>query len=298
MNTKLVFGIALSIVLITPTGVWSRGMRVNDYLEKRSASGKAIAISFDDGPAGDTEKLLAILEENGVHATFFLIGNNIRQFRDKAQLIVSKGHEIGNHSDGYDSLGNQPQSVIRASLEPVSVLIQEITGSPAKYFRAPNLDYGANLSAVLQSLGMPLIGTNVIGMDWNPLTPEEIVNNVVSAAHDGGIILLHENPYEPAKYEATRQAIPEIIRQLKAQGYDIMSVGELAQRKAVTFQPGYRYDNILPGAGIAPSVPSPENPPAGKPVSLAINFEQDLEGFAGRAGTETLTRVRIPVATG
>jgi peptidoglycan/xylan/chitin deacetylase (PgdA/CDA1 family) len=99
------------------------------YSEKPS---KYIAISFDDGPCGTsanggTAAMLAKLEELHVKATFFIIGQNARGNMAAASAIFNGGHELGNHSDGYSSLGNASESAIASSIDSVSAVIKQIT---------------------------------------------------------------------------------------------------------------------------------------------------------------------------
>jgi peptidoglycan/xylan/chitin deacetylase (PgdA/CDA1 family) len=210
-----------------------------------SLSAKQVAFTFDDGPSADSAKLLDILGDAKIHATFFEIGQNQRSYLSSAKLIFSKGHELGNHGDNYDGLGNAAESTIRSSLQTVVNQLKDITGEAPKYFRAPNLDYGSGtLARVAGSLGLALIGTDVIGQDWNPIPAQTIASNVQRAVHDGGIILLHENPSDGTKYEQTRQAVKILIPWLTQQGYTIGSVSELAAAKGKTLVPGTRYDSI------------------------------------------------------
>jgi peptidoglycan/xylan/chitin deacetylase (PgdA/CDA1 family) len=190
--------------------------------------------------------LLDTLEQNKIKATFFVIGSSIRANRSMAELIYRKGHELGNHSDNGDGLGSKSAEQDKALLEPVSGLIQEITGKKPAFFRAPNLDYGqGTLAGVAGGMGMALIGTNVIGVDWEgSITVDKIIANVVNSAHDGGIILLHVNPWSTAKEAKTLQAFNTIIQNLRSQGYWFLSVGQLACVKGKTLEAGNKYDDI------------------------------------------------------
>jgi peptidoglycan/xylan/chitin deacetylase (PgdA/CDA1 family) len=239
MNNRVwIAGIALCVLMV--------GGCTTTQKKGESSQPKLIALSFDDGPSEKTESLLAVLSENNAKATFFLIGENIANKPDEAQLIFAGGHEIGNHSYGYEGLGDATQASedsIRESLTATSAQINGVTGTDPVYFRAPNLDYSETLTAVAGELGMALIGTDVIGFDWeDAITTEGIIDNVLKAAKDGGIILLHER--HEGDLERTIRAVPKIISTLRSQGYEIITVGELAKRKGVTLEPGIRYDTI------------------------------------------------------
>ncbi|MDR3284396.1 MAG: polysaccharide deacetylase family protein [Treponema sp.] len=201
---------------------------------------KYIAISFDDGPAGAvTNSLLATLEAKKVKATFFLIGQNIHSRQAPAKAIFAAGHELGNHSNGYDGLGGSTaEDTIRTSLEKASAEIKEITGADPVFFRAPNVAYGTNLTKVCTEMGMSIIGVSVWSNDYQgAVTTEQLVQNVLTAAQDGGIINCHE-------LQKTADGLAALIDGLREKGFWIMSVGQLAVIKCKTLEAGKQYDSI------------------------------------------------------
>jgi peptidoglycan/xylan/chitin deacetylase (PgdA/CDA1 family) len=208
------------------------------YSEKPT---RYIALSFDDGPSGVTQNLLNVLEGKKVKATFFLIGQNIRNNKAAVKAIFNKGHELGNHSDGYDSLGSSPSETITGSLAAASAAIREITGNDTVLFRAPNVNYGDNLTRVCTELNLAIIGVSVWSNDWQGIDAQAIIANVVNNSFlksgDGGIINCHE-------LANTVIAVPDIIDGLRNKGFWIMTVGDLAAVKGVTLQAGTRYDSI------------------------------------------------------
>jgi len=208
------------------------------YREKPT---KYIALSFDDGPSGVTQSLLNALEAKKVRATFFLIGQNIRNNKAAAKAIFDKGHELGNHSDGYNSLGNSPAETITGSLTAASAEIREITQKEVVLFRAPNVNYGNNLTQVCTEMGLAIIGVSVWSNDWQGIDTQAIIANVVNNSFlnsgDGGIINCHE-------LANTVAAVPDIIDGLREKGFWIMTVSELALVKGVKLQAGKQYDSI------------------------------------------------------
>jgi peptidoglycan/xylan/chitin deacetylase (PgdA/CDA1 family) len=205
---------------------------------------KYIALSFDDGPSGaKTLELLEILKDNKVAASFFLIGSNIRSNTASAQAIFAGGHELCNHSDGYAGLGGATaEATIRTSLQAASTAIKGITGKNPAYFRAPNVAYGDNLTKVCTELGLAIIGVSVWSNDYqSSLTAEQVKNNVLNAAKDGGIINCHDPNTSGTK---TLAALPGIIHELRMKGYEIITVGQLAKKKGKILQAGTRYDDI------------------------------------------------------
>lgn len=211
------------------------------YSEKPT---KYIALSFDDGPcapsnSGGTEAMLKKLDELQVKATFFVIGQNVRNNKAAAKAIFDKGHELGNHSSGYDSLGSASVEKITESLNDASSAINDITGEDPVLFRAPNLNHGANLTKVCAEKSMALIDGTTHN-DW-PGDSVAIKTSVLSSPQDGGIILLHENNTSQGN---TMAVLPDIIDGLREKGFWIMTVSELAIVKEKTLQAGTRYDSI------------------------------------------------------
>jgi len=208
------------------------------YSEKPT---KYIAISFDDGPCdssayGGTKAMLAELRKAGVRATFFVIGGNVLYNKSAAQAIFNEGHELGNHSNGYNSLGSAPIDALTSSLNETSKIIKEITGSNPRLFRAPNLNHGENLSQACKNLGLVLIDGSAHN-DW-PGSSSAIKNSVLANPRDGDIIILHDNNTSQGN---TMKELPDIIAGLRLKGFWIMTVSELAMIKGKTLEAGIRY---------------------------------------------------------
>jgi len=183
--------------------------------------------------------MLEKLDELRVKAAFFVIGQNVRAHKAAAKAIFDKGHELGNHSDGYDSLGGATVEEITASLDAASSAIKDITGKNPVMFRAPNLNHGTNLTQVCAEKSMALIDGSA-HHDW-PGNAEAVKTSVLNNTQDGGIILLHENNTSQGN---TMAALPDIISGLREKKFWIMTVSELAIVKGKTLQAGTRYDFI------------------------------------------------------
>ncbi|MDR1903225.1 MAG: polysaccharide deacetylase family protein [Treponema sp.] len=214
---------------------------------------KLIAVTFDDGPCAGTGRLLAILEEQCVQATFFLTGGHIRSFRKEAESIFMAGHELANHTDNHSRLGpseaadggpTPDEAAVRAAIEPVSSLIRGITGTLPPYMRAPFLSYSPALFKVASEMNLPLIDMSANSFDYNGIPATQIFDNVMAQASDGGIILLHE------PYESTKAALPRLFDELRMKGYELSSVGHMAKKRGICLQGGMVYREI-PLRGIA-----------------------------------------------
>jgi len=139
-----------------------------------------IALTYDDGPNDHvTERLLEVLADHHVRATFFLIGRYVHQRPQIVRAIASGGHLIGNHTMTHPWLAWQSAARIREELTGCNAMLEDTLGVPVRYFRAP---HGARRPAVLQiarSLGLTPVQWNIIPGDWRPIGAEEIASRTV-----------------------------------------------------------------------------------------------------------------------
>lgn len=181
---------------------------------------KVIALTFDDGPKkGTTSLILDALEQNEAHATFFVLGCMAEKYPEQLKRIADAGQEIGNHSWSHPMLTRLPNNKIQSQINQTSVLIRQITGRQPALFRPP---YGAMDANVRQyTNNMQIALWDVDPEDWKYRNTEHIVQAVMNQAADGKVILMHDI------YSTSSAAAVEIIHQLTAQGYKIVSFSEL-----------------------------------------------------------------------
>jgi peptidoglycan-N-acetylglucosamine deacetylase len=134
-----------------------------------------IALTYDDGPNDIvTERLLDVLAQHNVHATFFLIGKFARQRPQIVRAIAASGHLIGNHTMTHPWLAWQSSARIRQELAGCNAILEDTLGAPIRYFRAP---HGARRPVVLRiarSLGLTPVQWNIIAYDWQATSAEKI----------------------------------------------------------------------------------------------------------------------------
>ncbi len=139
-----------------------------------------IALTYDDGPNDIvTERLLDVLARHNVRASFFLIGNYVRQRPQIARAIAASGHLIGNHTMTHPWLAWQSSARIRQELAGCNALLEDILGIPIRYFRAP---HGARRPVVLRiarELGLTPVQWNMLPKDWEPIGAEEIAARTI-----------------------------------------------------------------------------------------------------------------------
>jgi peptidoglycan-N-acetylglucosamine deacetylase len=139
-----------------------------------------IALTYDDGPNDIvTERLLDVLAQYNVRATFFLIGKFVRQRPQIVRAIAASGHLIGNHTMTHPWLAWQSSARIHQELAGCNALLEDTLGTSIRYFRAP---HGARRPVVLQiarSLGLTPVQWNIIPGDWRPIGAEVIASRTV-----------------------------------------------------------------------------------------------------------------------
>jgi peptidoglycan-N-acetylglucosamine deacetylase len=196
---------------------------------RAGASPKLCALTFDDGPdAVKTALVLDRLEKYGVAASFFVIGQKINDMTAPVlKRAVSLGCEIDNHSWSYNSLNFAGEEIIKDSIAKTTEAIRKYAGVEPAFFRPPNLAVSLKL---FKAAGLPAAG-GVVGNDWDQsTTAESRAKTVLMGMRDGAIILLHDVQPDP---HPTPEALDILIPELKAQGYEFVTLSELFRRKGV-----------------------------------------------------------------
>lgn len=113
-----------------------------------------VALSFDDGPAPETERLLDILDKKNAKASFFVMGNSARKYPATMQRIRNGGHTIGNHTADHRELPRLSHNGINHQIDRANAAINDTTGQSPRWLRPPYGEYDARVTAAAQSRGM------------------------------------------------------------------------------------------------------------------------------------------------
>ncbi len=201
------------------------------YIKHIETEEKIISLTFDDGPNEPyTSRILKILRDNDVRATFFLIGKNVEAFRDTAREIVREGHAIGNHSYSHPVfLAMEPSSYEMKQIDLNEKILQALTGVHCALFRPPLGIRTPWLLHTAAQRGLTSIGWSEDGSDWHDVSSAQIADKIIKNARPGNIILLHDglNLGHGVDRSKTVNALPTIIARLKAQGYRFVTIPEL-----------------------------------------------------------------------
>ena len=180
-------------------------------------------MTFDDGPDPDqTPRLLDLLDERGIVATFYLIGSKVESHPEIARRIASAGHELGNHSWSHGFLTTQSARSVRREIEETNLVIEEATGVRPETLRPP---YGAvtpSLSGwVEQDFGLRTVLWSVDAADWEDPEPETITERLTESIDPGAILLAHD------PLPSTVAAMPGTLDRLVENGFELVSVSAL-----------------------------------------------------------------------
>lgn len=186
-----------------------------------------VALTFDDGPTpGKTEAILDVLKKENVHATFFIIGQNLKDNEDIIRRAYNEGNEIGNHT--YSHLITKFVPTAKADWEYMhtSELIKEITGEAPKYCRPPtglsNLYY---LKRMNEKYGMkPIYWTNT-SSDWSNSDDDACYKKAMERLPLHGAIFLHHD------HSSSPRLIERIIHDLRERGYRFVTISEMLEHQ-------------------------------------------------------------------
>ncbi len=209
--------------------------QANVVLKEGSKPSK-VALTFDDGPSPEyTTKVMDILEHYQVRGTFFVIGEKVLQSPDVARQIVTRGHEIENHSYTHPIFSNLSPDATESQLQATNRIIQEITGQTPSYFRKPYSDRNTITSEsdieyleLLKKNQLSASEYDIDSKDWLLDSSEAVVskvkNDIETSENKYSQILLHDAHQNT---ERTLEALPKIIEYLQANNIEIVTVANL-----------------------------------------------------------------------
>ena len=225
---KKLFWLLVIILILNSIPIYGLHQGLNEFYYKRNAD-KKIALTFDDGPHPRyTRRILKILSEYNIKATFFIIGKNVEIYGNVLNEIKDSGHELGNHTFSHQNIKNKNEAEIISEIEACNDAIYKQCGVKTKLFRPP----GGIMADICISNTNILSDYNIIywsidTLDWAHEPPQKISDNVIKNIKSGDIILMHDyigrNSPTPAALEIM---IPELINR----GYSFVTVSELISR--------------------------------------------------------------------
>ena len=185
-----------------------------------------LALTFDDGPREDTgSRIMDVFEKYGQRATFYIVGNRVGSRASELKRMAAAGHELGNHSFTHTYFNKLGAEGIQNEVRSCNDIIEQLTGIRPRTMRLPG---GIKSSTILANVNMPVVLWNIDTRDWEHRNTARTVSSVIGKVSDGDIVLMHE------LYESTAAAAEQLVPQLVEQGFQLVTVSEMAALRGFT----------------------------------------------------------------
>ncbi len=217
--------LSLIVTVFFFSAVSAENMKV--FYSDGPKNSKKVALTFDDGPGFSTNKILDILNEKEVKATFFILGSQAVKNPIDAKRIADEGHEIASHTYGhfnfYSYKGENKQAKIESELIKAEETIEKITGKRTSLVRYPHGYSRPDAIAAAKKHGYFVVNWS-FGCDWQQnLSAEEMHAKYLGAIKNGAILLMHDS----IKSGKLASFLGVFIDEIREKGYDIVTVSEL-----------------------------------------------------------------------
>lgn len=203
--------------------------------EPRNSGGvdcaNCVAITYDDGPGAETNRLLDKLKAKNAHASFMVIAPSAEQHPELLKRMKAEGHTIGNHTKNHRQLNTLSYEQVSQEIDAGNAAISKATGQGTRWVRPP---YGATNATVDQATrdkGVSQALWDVDTVDWKDRNSDHVCSSAVQGAHAGSIVLMHDI------HPTTVDAADCVIDGLRAKGLEPVSLDRLLR----TPVPGKRY---------------------------------------------------------
>jgi peptidoglycan-N-acetylglucosamine deacetylase len=200
----------------------STGLKPATYFQA-NVDGPYIAMTFDDGPSPETTpRLLDILKQRNIKATFFMIGQNAERNPEIVKRILAEGHEIGNHSWTHPQLAKLSDDRVTEEITKTQNAIKNASGYTPTLLRPP---YGSITSRqkewIENQFGLSVILWSVDPFDWKRPGASVIQQRILAGVSPGAIVLSHDI------HKQTVDSMPATLDALAAKGYKFVTVSQL-----------------------------------------------------------------------
>lgn len=206
-----------------------------------------IALTFDDGPSEETERILKVLAQYDARATFCILGNKVETYGDTIKRAIAQGNEIASHTWNHKKLTELSASSIRSQLTRTSDAVRELTGGyEIKVLRPPYGSVNKNVRNICAEMGMVIAHWKVDTLDWETRSTTKTYRAIMKGAKNGAIILCHD------LYSSTASAVEKAVPELVEKGFQLVTVSELLSFHKDGAQAGTVYAYLDPENIAAP----------------------------------------------
>ena len=203
--------------------------------EPRNSGGvdcaNCVAITYDDGPGAETNRLLDKLKAKNAHASFMVLAPSAEQHPELLKRMKAEGHTIGNHTKTHRQLNTLSYDQVSQEIDAGNAAIKKATGQSTRWVRPPYGATNATVDQVTRDKGVSQALWDVDTVDWKDRNSEHVCSSAVQGARAGSIVLMHDI------HPTTVDAADCVIDGLRAKGLEPVSLDRLLR----TPVPGKRY---------------------------------------------------------
>lgn len=214
-----------------PTAVPAQG--ADRWIRKDlDASKPMVAMTFDDGPYSKvTRRILKTLQKSDARATFFVVGNRVKAYRDTLALAYEQGNQIASHTYDHKDLSTMKAKKIKREIDRANKQVSKVIGINTTALRPP---YGNVSPTMRKTIKTPMYYWSIDSEDWKSKNADSVVRHC-KKAEDGDIILMHD------LYSTTADAVERLVPYLKKKGIQLVTIDELFYYKKIETKPGKVY---------------------------------------------------------
>ncbi len=244
-------GIARTVEIDTTGGP---GFGFEHFKQHDFLKNKEVLLTFDDGPwPVNTLAVLKALADHCLKATFFPVGKHATYYPEILKQVAEAGHTIGSHTWSHQNLAKKNMTPDQAKEEiekGVSAVAMSIGAPAAPFFRFPALQHPPELVTYLGERNIGMFSTDLDSFDFKARKPEQVINTIMAKLKKfgKGIVLMHDFQH------VTAEALPELLNQLKAEGYKVVHMKAKDPVKTLAqFDEAVRKDQKLPTVNQRPT---------------------------------------------
>ena len=193
--------------------------------EPRNSGGvdcaNCVAITYDDGPGAETNRLLDKLKAKNAHASFMVLAPSAEQHPELLKRMKAEGHTIGNHTKSHRQLNTLSPEQVSQEIDAGNAAIKKATGQSTRWVRPPYGATNATVDQVTRDKGVSQALWDVDTVDWKDRNSEHVCSSAVQGARAGSIVLMHDI------HPTTVDAADCVIDGLRAKGLEPVSLDRL-----------------------------------------------------------------------
>jgi len=194
-----------------------------------------IALSFDDGPADATLRILDLLEKYNSRATFFVLGERIAGREFILERTVKSGSEVAGHTWTHRNLAHLNEKQIEKELLDTNKKIESVIGTAPSFYRPPFGVFNDKVKNASRNAGLAIVNWSVDAGDWRSRSADCIYDAIINDAHNYAIVISHD------LYDFTADAMERVIPELVEKGYQLVTISELMYYCNVELEAGKVY---------------------------------------------------------